>query len=220
MKNACFPLPGLHELIEEEDEAVPHRRREIENSALRWPVVFLVLLAGFILLFMFVFAPPCRAAKATWPKLEGPGCTLEIRRNPLAPIPYDADAASDRAMRWAALQASDERASEFWRYVRDRQGSTDWFLIRIEPHDRKADLVWKPGDRLIFILGDSSHVAAQVVTSTSCQDFDSPCDLLPMPAAVAWEDIATAGGWCAYAGVPRDRIRAHGVLGVQMEVTP
>lgn len=170
---------------------------------------------GLLFALLFLAAPAEGGASFN---LRGPDYSMRISRSPLDPIPLDPDAAGDRPMKWAATQA--RLGSTFWSYVRDRQAELAWFLIRFDPADDDGDFVWSTGDRLVFTFADSSRVAAEIVTATQCRGFDSLCRLQRLPAALSWDDIATAGGWCAYAGVPRDRIRAHGVLGVSLEVTP
>lgn len=187
----------------------------------RWSSASLVLLSflfGLFILAMLISAPPAHAGRSAWPKLHAPDFALTISKTPLDAIPIDPDAAGTKAMKWASLQARSE--SSFWRYIQERQTSIAWFLVRIEPSEESEGFVWRSADRLIFVLADSTRLAAELVTATRCHDVDSPCELQRMPANLEWSDFATAKGWRAYAGVPRDAIRAHGVLGVSLEVSP
>lgn len=186
----------------------------------RWSSASLVLLSflfGLFILAMLIAAPPAHAGRSAWPTLHAPDFALTISKTPLDPIPLDPDAAGSKALKWASLQARSE--SSFWRYVQERQTSLEWFLVRIEPQGN-GGFVWRASDRLVFVLADSTRLPAELVTATRCQDVDSPCELQRMPANLEWSDFATAKGWRAYAGVPRDAIRARGVLGVSLEVSP
>lgn len=180
--------------------------------------VLLAMVFGFLLLLLFLCAPPARAGK-WWPKLEGRGYTLEVRTTPLETIPINPDAAGDKAMRWASLQALGGNESNLWRYLQDGQDATEWFLVKIRRAGAPS-FQWSAGDRLYFLLSDSTRVPARVVTATICDAVDAPCFLQRMPVDLEWHAFESAGGWQAYAGAPRDAIRSRGVVGVSLEVSP
>jgi hypothetical protein len=172
-------------------------------------------------LWIFLCLPAGDASAKSGPVFVCTGSNWELRvgRGRIRPIPLQSDPGDVSAESFAAL--SIERGNRWFGYIRDTQGTTDWWAGEIVPDGSLRDtLDWE--GRVLFVLADPPDtVEAQVVASTGCGDLWAGCRPVHLEKGYhgRFSDIAAphprhGPRVRVYLGVPAGRMPLERVMGV------